>query len=223
MVWGRKEMKTVLTCKAEFTRNEQKLTYEVLVKPVKRLSLETFMSENIENLPSIIQVLNINAKQRLRQDGMVELTPGSYYERESINNNKVEGKLNVWRGFDITVATYNKKIYLQVDPCSRVLRQDSFFQTLDDERRRISLEEINAKYKGSPVLRRYGTPKIYKIYEIDYKQSPKNTFYFTKEGKDVSYIYYFKKEYGVTIKNENQPLIKVSQDKKLRLKNEDIK
>jgi hypothetical protein len=66
MVWGRKEMKTVLTCKAEFTRNEQKHTYDVLVKPVKRLSLETFMSENIENLPSIIQVLNINAKQRLR-------------------------------------------------------------------------------------------------------------------------------------------------------------
>lgn len=70
------------------------------------------------------------------------------------------------------------------------------------------------KYKGSPILRRYGNPKIYRIEEIDYKQNPKCLFYFTKEGKEVSYIYYYKVEYGVEIKNQNQPLIKVSQMKK---------
>ena len=44
MVWGRKEMKTVLTCKAEFVRNEQQLCFEVLVKPTKQIGLESFMS-----------------------------------------------------------------------------------------------------------------------------------------------------------------------------------
>jgi len=71
-------------------------------------------------------------------------------------------------------------------------------------------------------LRRYGNPKIYKIFEIDYKQTPKSFFYFTKEGKEVSYVYYFKKEYGVIIKNENQPLIKVNQEKRLKIKNEGV-
>jgi hypothetical protein len=80
MVWGRKEMKTVLTCKAEFVKNEQQFCFDVLVKPTKTLGLESFLSENIENLPSIIQVLNINAKKKLRDEKMVELYPGSYYE-----------------------------------------------------------------------------------------------------------------------------------------------
>lgn len=39
MAWGRKEMKTVLSLKAEFSRNNEKREYEVLVKPVKSLGL----------------------------------------------------------------------------------------------------------------------------------------------------------------------------------------
>lgn len=116
----------------------------------------------------------------------------------------------------MTVATYNQKIYLQVDPCSRVLRQDSFLQTIEDERKNLSLPEINVKYKGHPVLRRYGNPKIYRIEEVDNKLNPNCLFYFSKEGKEVTYLYYYQKEYGVKIKNENQPLIKVSQMRKMR-------
>lgn len=40
MAWGRKEMKTVLTCKAEFLKNEVKHSFEVLVKPTKSLGVE---------------------------------------------------------------------------------------------------------------------------------------------------------------------------------------
>ena len=53
---------------------------------------------------------------------MVELSPGSYYDKAVVNDNRVEGNLNVWRGHNITVTVYNRKLYLQVDPCSRVLR-----------------------------------------------------------------------------------------------------
>lgn len=53
--------------------------FDVLVKPTKSMSLESFMGENMENLPSISQVLNINTKQRLREEGMIELYPGSYF------------------------------------------------------------------------------------------------------------------------------------------------
>ncbi len=73
------------------------------------------------------------------------------------------------------------------------------------------------------MLRRYGTPKIYRIEEIDYKMNPKCLFFYTKEGKEVSYIYYYEKEYSVKIRNPNQPLIKVSQVKKLRFLKEGYK
>jgi len=94
---------------------------------------------------------------------MIELIPGSYFHPDLINSNKVEGKLNVWRGFDITVSAYNKTLFLQIDPCSRVLREESFFQTIESDRENLKIEEINIKYKGSPVLRKYGSPKIFKI------------------------------------------------------------
>ena len=84
MAFGRKEMKTVLTLNAEFTHSEQKHNYEVLVKPIKSLGLEAFISENIENLPAVSQILNINTKEILRKDGMIELSPGNYYDKDTI-------------------------------------------------------------------------------------------------------------------------------------------
>jgi len=70
------------------------------------------------------------------------------------------------------------------------------------------------KYKGSPVLRRYGTPKIYRIDSIDFKQNPNSLFYSAKEGKEISYLDYYKKAYSVVIKVQNQPLLKVAVEKK---------
>ena len=96
------------------------------------------MNENIDNLPAIAQVLNINVKQTMRKDGMVELIPGSYFHKDTINENKTEGKLNVWRGHMATVAVFNKKLYLQVDPCSRVLRDENFLETMNEEKKNLS-------------------------------------------------------------------------------------
>ena len=121
------------------------------------------------------------------------------------------------------MTTYNKKLFIQVDPCSRVLRDESFLQTLEEERKKISLEEIKIKYQNHPVLRKYGNPKIYKIEDIDYHQTPKSKFYDNKEGKEITYLDYYKKNYGVNIKNPNQPLIKVLADKKFNKKNEEKK
>ena len=46
------------------------------------------MNDNVENLPAIAQVLNINVKQDLRNDGMIELVPGSYFHNDTIEENK---------------------------------------------------------------------------------------------------------------------------------------
>ena len=89
------------------------------------------MVQNANNSNAVCQVLNINAKQRLRNNDMVELYPGSYYNKKEINMNKADGRLTVWRGYDITVSIFNKKMYLQIDPCSRVLSDLTFLQTME--------------------------------------------------------------------------------------------
>lgn len=100
-----------------------------------------------------------------------------------MNRYKAEGKLNVWRGFDVTVSVYNKCLYLQVDPCSRVLKDETFLETLEADKGKISLPEMNMKYVGQPILRKYGSPKIYRIEEIDFRTTPKSKFMHAKEGK----------------------------------------
>lgn len=42
---------------------------------------------------------------------------------------------------------------------------------------------MNLKYKDQPVLMRYGNMRVYKIDNIEFKMTPKNTFYYGKEGK----------------------------------------
>ena len=74
---------------------------------------------------------------------------------------------------------------------------------------------MNLKYKDHAVLRKYGSPKIYKIVEIDYKKSPKSEFLNEKEGVNITYLEYYKKVYGVTIKSEKQPLLKVLADRRI--------
>jgi aubergine-like protein len=56
---------------------------------------------------------------------------------------------------------------------------------------------------------RYGNMKVYKIDGVDFKMTPKNTFNLAHEGKDVTYVDYFKEKYGYVIKNDKQPLVRV--------------
>lgn len=105
-----------------------------------------------------------------------------------MDKNRVEGRLNVWRGLNITVTVLNKSLYLQVDPCSRVLRDESFLETLEADRKRLSISDMNIKYKDQPVIRKYGSPKIYKIVEIDVSQCPKSEFLNEKQGVKMTYL-----------------------------------
>lgn len=76
----------------------------------------------------ILQVLNIDMKQKLRYAGMHELgRAGQYYEKNQFDSADLkelqqEGKLTVLRGFKFTLTPLNKGIYLQLDVCSRVLQ-----------------------------------------------------------------------------------------------------
>ena len=95
-----------------------------MLKPVKEISLENFIIENPDNLAAICQVLNINTKKMLKKSKMVELTTGNYYNENTLNDNaSKQFGLSVWRGYKATVAPYNGKIFLQVDVCSRILRE----------------------------------------------------------------------------------------------------
>lgn len=51
--------------------------------------------------------------------------------------------------------------------------------------------------------------KVYRIDGVNFKMTPRNTFNLAHEGKDVSYVEYFKEKYGYAIKNDKQPMVRV--------------
>jgi aubergine len=57
---------------------------------------------------------------------------------------------------------------------------------------------------GTTVLTDYNN-KTYKVSDIDWNQSPKQTF--DMQGKEVSYAEYFKKRYNLEVRDLNQPLL----------------
>lgn len=109
--------------------------------------------------------------------GMIELTMGKYYHKDQINDNVTESGLTVWRGFKANIVNINYKLYLQIDVCSRILREESFLTTLKKQlENKLTQQAIVQKYKGSSVIMKYGNLKIYKIEDIDFKQNPESTF-----------------------------------------------
>lgn len=55
--------------------------------------------------------------------------------------------------------------------------------------------------------------KTYRIDDIDWDQTPMNTFQ-TKTG-EVSYVQYYKTQYGIEIKDLKQPLLISREDKRV--------
>lgn len=109
----------------------------------------------------------------------------------------------------MTVAPIASNLYLKVDVCSRVLKTESFLDTLKKTNNMNDKLYINNTFKGSSIITRYGTHRLLRIEEIDYLVSPKSLFQNDKEQKSQSYIDYYKSVYKTTIKEPNQPLIKV--------------
>ena len=72
-------------------------------------------------------------------------------------------------------------------------------KTIESERKNLTLEEINLKYKGATVLRKYGSPKIFRIEEIDFKKNPKIIFHCERTGKNISYLDYYQTQYATKI------------------------
>jgi aubergine-like protein len=158
----------------------------------------------------ILQVLNSLLKKKLYQIGMVEIGRNSkFYEKEAIDDGKVEGSdLKVWRGFTTSIQIVNGNAYLMVDFSTRVLRSNNLLTYM----RKINKDE-KRDLIGQTVLAPYGNYNTYKIEGIDTTRSPASTF--LKNGQEISFKDYFKKAYGFTVKENDQPLIITSIKKKV--------
>lgn len=95
-----------------------------------------------------------------------------------------------------------------VDVSTRIIRQADLLQTISQAKNDERDELI-----GRSVIATYGNWRIYTLKKIRTNQKASSTF--DKNGEKTTYVEYFKKRYGVQIKDVNQELVLTSVRRKV--------
>uniref|UniRef100_A0A8C7WLJ7 Piwi-like protein 2 n=1 Tax=Oncorhynchus mykiss TaxID=8022 RepID=A0A8C7WLJ7_ONCMY len=99
-------------------------------------------------------------------------------------------------------------LYLQVDVSHKVLRNDSVLDCMNviyQQSRESFQDECTKELIGSIVITRYNN-RTYRIDDIEWGKSPKDTFTMA-DGSTTTFVEYYSKNYGITIKEMDQPML----------------
>ncbi|KAJ8366982.1 hypothetical protein AAFF_G00334210 [Aldrovandia affinis] len=117
-------------------------------------------------------------------------------------------RLQVWPGYATCIKRTDGGLYLSVDVSHKVLRNDSVLDVMNvvyQKSRESFQEECSRELLGSIVLTRYNN-RTYRIDDIEWAKSPKDTFTMA-DGSQISFVDYYSKNYDITIKELDQPLL----------------
>ncbi|ODM91966.1 Protein aubergine [Orchesella cincta] len=167
-----------------------------------------------------LQLFNILVRKCLEAMNLEEMGRHFYDRHQAIRINA--HKLELWPGYKTSMRNHENDILLGVEITHKVLRLDScldvinniFHRSNDQVRFKYIISNISNRVKhalvGSIVMTSYNR-KTYRIDDIEWDMNPTKTF--DMQGKETSFIEYFKTKYGQTIRDPHQPML-VSRPKK---------
>ena len=137
------------------------------------------------------------------------------------SENLIEGadKGKIWHGYSTAVVITEAGLFLRINDKNKLITGKTAYEkmleiaknnggNLHDENTR---REIAEYFRGKTVIAQYGTYRAYKIGEVTTDQNVNNTSLkmITREGKssDVTIKQYYKNQYNIDIKHEDQPLL----------------
>ncbi|TRY63151.1 hypothetical protein TCAL_10352 [Tigriopus californicus] len=115
--------------------------------------------------------------------------------------------LEVWPGFETAIDEYEGGLKLQIDISHRVLRMETAYKVIKGIAQKGGnvKNDVEKALLGTTVLTRYNN-KTYRIDDIDWNTNAQSTFTNSK-GEEVSFLDYYKLQYGIEIKDKEQPLL----------------
>ncbi|XP_042344076.1 piwi-like protein 2 [Plectropomus leopardus] len=117
-------------------------------------------------------------------------------------------RLQVWPGYSTSIKRTDGGLYLNVDVTHKVLRNDSVLDVMNmlyHQSKQNFQDECTKELIGSIVITRYNN-RTYRIDGIEWNKSPKDTFTLM-DGTQTTFVEYYSKNYGITIKEMDQPLL----------------
>uniref|UniRef100_A0A3Q0SUA5 Piwi-like RNA-mediated gene silencing 2 n=1 Tax=Amphilophus citrinellus TaxID=61819 RepID=A0A3Q0SUA5_AMPCI len=153
-----------------------------------------------------IPFYNVVLRRVMKMVGL-KLVGRNHYDPESA---VILGKhrLQVWPGYSTAIKRTDGGLYLCIDVSHKVLRNDSVLDvmnTLYQQSKENFQDECTKELVGSIVITRYNN-RTYRIDAIEWNKSPKDIFTLM-DGTETTFVDYYSKNYGITIKEMDQPLL----------------
>ncbi|XP_072944718.1 piwi-like protein Ago3 [Epargyreus clarus] len=176
----------------------------------------TIILRRTRRLSEMIHIYNLLFKHIMKDLQLVRFGRQHFSQQSAIQI--PQHKLEVWPGYVTAVDEYEGGLMLTLDSTHRVLRTECVLTFIkhvvqtDGANWKRALAE---KLIGCSVMTTYNN-KLFRVDSIDDTMTPKSTFEKNEKGQliTISYIDYYKNNYGIDIKDWNQPML-ISRDSKL--------
>nr|XP_044987560.1 piwi-like protein 2 isoform X2 [Jaculus jaculus] len=117
-------------------------------------------------------------------------------------------RLQIWPGYAASIRRTDGGLFLLADVSHKVIRNDSVLDVMHaiyQQSKEHFQDECSKLLVGNIIITRYNN-RTYRIDDIDWNKTPKDSFMMS-DGKEITFLEYYSKNYGITVKEEDQPLL----------------
>ncbi|TMW49547.1 hypothetical protein DOY81_005376 [Sarcophaga bullata] len=178
------------------TKSRQGENYVITIKYVGLISMTEWQS---------LQILNLILRRSM--EGLkLQLVGRNFYDPIAKIDIR-EHHMQLWPGYQTSIRQHEKNILLCAEIAHKVMRTETvydIFKRCFDRSSGDFKEDFKRNVIGLTVLTDYNN-KTYRINDIDFQKTPKETF--NMKGENISFLDYYYKRYNLRIKDPQQPLL----------------
>ncbi|XP_035789141.1 protein aubergine-like [Anopheles albimanus] len=159
------------------------------------------------DMQSTMGLMILNLMQRQAMNSLQLLVMNRHHFDPKAKISIPQYNLELYPGYITSIRQHEKDVLLCVELTYRVLRTDTVYKMLSDQRNVPGAYKENFKRTiiGSVVMCTYNS-KSYKITDVDFNTTPSSSFS-KKDGGSITFMQYFKDTYNVTIRDPMQPML----------------
>ncbi|XP_071435063.1 piwi-like protein 2 [Pithys albifrons albifrons] len=116
--------------------------------------------------------------------------------------------LQIWPGYAVSIQKKDGGLFLMVDSIHKIIRSKSvllLMKTIHSQSQVTFQDQCIKELVGSVVITHYNN-HTYRVDDIAWDTTPKDTFT-RASGEKITFVEYYRRTYGITISDLNQPLL----------------
>ena len=215
----------------ELATSVNKTEYAIKLNKAKEINFRDLTKNNDKENQEIKQMIEKLIRYIIMRDPkMIKFRDGTMVSKNDKNNiqsvSDEESLENIYKGYMTSVHITDNGFFMRINDTNKIISKKSAYKKImeirsnNSDKGHIEIRELINDYFRThrTVLAKYGSFRTYRINLINFDKSPKNTSIQIKDingnVNSVSLSNYYHTQYGLKIKDEDQPLIEVEKKKK---------